>query len=430
MAELMSPLATPAPATPAPVEEEFELFRILDTVATSRAPVAEPDLVGWMLTEGRRAKRPGEFWDAFCWRLVGAGLPLWRASASVATLHPQILGFGFRWWRERGETDIFRVGYGIDQTQDYLESPIRQVIETGATVRYRLDDPAAIAAFPLLGDLRAQGATDYIAFPLTFVSGRHQATTWTSDRPGGFTEDEIQRLLALHPALVATVEYLALRGMTRLLLDTYLGKTARERILDGEIRRAYGEVLPAIIVSTDMRGFTQLSDRLPGEELIWLLDDYFDAVARPIQRHGGEVLKFIGDGILAIFPLAAIAPAQATTTALDAAGEILERIDRLNLRRATEGRIEFRMGMGLHLGEIVLGNVGAADRLDFTAIGPAVNLTCRVEGLTKRLGRRLVVSRDFARACPRTLVSLGFHPVKGLSEPEEVFGLPDDSYEI
>jgi adenylate cyclase len=179
-----------------------------------------------------------------------------------------------------------------------------------------------------------------------------------------------------------------------------------------------------------MRGFTSLSDRLPAPELIMLLDDYFDAVTAPVQAQGGEVLKFMGDGLLAIFPLGDYTAADAAERALAAVDESFQRIARLNAMRSTEGRIEFRIGIGVHIGEIIFGNVGAVDRLDFTAIGPAVNLACRLETLTKRLNRPLLVSRDFARACRRPLVSLGFHPVKGLSQPEEVFGLADQGNEI
>jgi len=177
---------------------------------------------------------------------------------------------------------------------------------------------------------------------------------------------------------------------------------------------------------TDMRGFTALSDRLPGEEMIELLDDYFDAIVTPVEKRKGETLKFIGDGVLAIFPAADDDDFRAASVqALEAALEGLERLGMVNKKRREAARTEFRVGIGLHLGEVIFGNVGAADRLDFTVIGPAVNLASRIEGLTKRLLRPILVSSAFARICPRPLVSLGFHPVRGLYEPEEVFGLPE-----
>src|SRR5260221_7422575 len=252
----------------------------------------------WLLGEGRRIKSDSEFFDALCWRLIGSGLPRWRAILSVGTLHPQFFGLNFRWWRDRRMTEVMRVSYGVDKTADYRESPIRSVIDHGATVRFRLDDDDAIAPYPLLVSLREAGATGYFACPLTFFNGRHQATTWATDRPGGFAEAEIAQLTRLMPALGVVLEARATRRLAGTLLNTYLGRTAGQRILEGEIRRAQGEQFSAVILVTDMRGFTNLSDRLPGTELIALLDDYFDAITEPVETHGGEVLKFMGDGLL------------------------------------------------------------------------------------------------------------------------------------
>ena len=197
-------------------------------------------------------------------------------------------------------------------------------------------------------------------------------------------------------------------------------------MLAGQIRRAVGERLHAIIMMTDMRGFTALSDRLPGEEVIELLDDYFDAIVTPVEARKGETLKFMGDGTLSIFPAADDSDfSEASVQALEAALEGLERLGMVNKARREANRTEVRIGVGLHLGEVIFGNVGAANRLDFTVIGPAVNLASRIESLTKQLLRPILVSRAFAQACPRPLVSLGFHPVPGLFEPEEVFGVPE-----
>jgi adenylate cyclase len=425
-----APAQLPPGDRPVAGDDTESLIQIVGQYESAGAPVVEPDLALWLLGEGRRILRDAEFFDALCWRLVGGGLAVSRISLSVFTLHPQIVGLNFRWWRDRHVTEVLRVGYGVQQTADYFESPIRTVIESGATVRFRLADGEAIARYPLLAKLRDGGATGYFACPLTFFNGRHQATTWTTDRPGGFDDSDIARIAAILPVLAVVIEARSMHRLAGTLLNIYLGRTAGQRILDGDIRRAQGERMSAIILASDMRGFTSLSDRLPGEELIALLDDYFDAVAAPVQAHGGEVLKFMGDGLLAIFPLGGCTPADAAESALAAVDESFTRIAGLNAERRAGERNEFRIGIGMHLGDIIFGNVGAVDRLDFTAIGPAVNLACRLETLTKRLGRNLLVSRDFAGACRRPLVSLGFHPVKGLSEPEEVFGLADHASEI
>ncbi len=249
--------------------------------------------------------------------------------------------------------------------------------------------------------------------------------TWPTDGPVGVGDAAMPGFRGLMLAFAAAPDARVTRRIAGTLLDIYRGRSIGPRVLEGEIRRGYGERLRAVLMATDLRGFTALSDRLPGEELIDLLDDYFEAVTQPVQSGGGEVLKFIGDGVLAIFTVGARTEAAATSAALDAAQTSLKRLDDLNRDRIADNQAPLRVGIGLHLGEVFYGNVGATDRLDFTAIGPAVNLTSRLEGLTKRLGRPILVSDDFARACDRPLASLGFHPVRGFSEPAEIFGLPE-----
>jgi len=411
------------------VSKPAELFTFISETPGVGHPVVCDDIVEWLLGDRRNPRSGGERFDQLCWRLVGKGVPLWRATFSTPTLHPQYQGYAYRWWRDRAVVEEFRVLHGIRETADYLVSPIRSVIEQGVTVHYSLEgdnaDHAAIAAFPMLGRLRSEGATDYFAVPLTLFNDNHQAITWASDQPGGFSDAHIEVLTKLLPVLGAVADAAFMRRIAGGVLDTYLGKTIGRRVLDGQIHRGHGDRLQAILMATDLRGFTGLSDRLPGEELIALLDDYFEAVSQPILARGGEILKFIGDGVLAIFDLSRRAADEATEAALTAAEEGLRRLAELSQRRAAAGRSALHMGVGLHLGEVFYGNVGAADRLDFTAIGPAVNLTSRLEGLTKRLDRPLLISEDFARASQRPLVSLGFHPVRGLSRPAEIFGLPD-----
>lgn len=415
--------APPEPHLPPIAGDSHGLIAVIRRIASAGTPLSEPPVLTWLLNEGRRVHRDAEFFDELCWRLVGDGLPLSRVNVTVRTLHPQILGFAFRWYRQRRVTEVLRVDHGAQLTADYLESPIRPVTEHGATVRFRLEDEMTMAPYPLLATLRRHGATDYYACPLTFFNGRHQSLAWTTDRPGGFAEAEIARMDAIRPAIATVIEARAMRFIAGTLLEIYLGRTAGRRVLEGEIRRAEGERMHAAILACDMRGFTHLSDRLPGEELIGLLDDYFDAVAAPVQGAGGEVLKFVGDGMLAIFAVDGAGDAAVARAALAAAGEALRRIEALSRARLAAGRVAICIGVGLHLGEIIFGNVGAADRLDFTAIGPAVNLAFRLESLTKRLDRPLLLSREFALAAGQPVVSLGFHPVKGLNEPEEVFGL-------
>ena len=362
--------------------------------------------------------------DELCWRLVGDGVPLWRATFHTGTLHPQISGVGARWWRDRKVIEDYRILHGSETTDEYRLSPIRLTVERGTPVRRRLNGP--VPEYPLLEKIRKAGGTDYFALALNRTFRRFPTVAWATDRPGGFSDADIAKLEDINPALAAIAETRAVRRISENLLDTYLGPQAGRRILAGQIFRAQGERMRAVIMMTDMRNFTGLSDRLPGDSVIELLDDYFDAVVSPIEEKKGEVLKFMGDGVLAIFPAEDDEDfAPSSLRALEAATEGLDRLAAINQVRHERDQPELRIGIGLHLGEVIYGNVGAADRLDFTVIGPAVNLASRIEGLTKRLLRPLLTSSAFAEICPRPLVSLGFHPVRGLYQPEEVFGLPD-----
>ena len=408
----------------APLPETSSPFRIAAVRPMPGRPISGGPVADWLLRQGPQIEHGVELFGELCWRLVGGGIGLWRATLHFGTLHPQIQGLAVRWWREREIVEEIHIAHGADQTSEYLKSPIRGAIEHGTPFRRRLDGD--LGDHPLLDRIRQAGGTEYLALPLNRIFRRFPVATWTTDRPGGFHETEIAALHDIAPALAAIVETRATQRVSANLLGTYLGEEAARRILAGQVRRGEGEGLNAVIMATDLRGFTMLSDRLGGAEMIVLLDEYFEAVTSAIHERSGDVLKFIGDGVLAIFPTGDEGDFTSTTVrALDAARASLARLDALNAGRRASGRAEIRIGIGLHLGEVIYGNVGASERLDFTVIGPAVNLTARLEGLTKRLMRPLLVSQAFAAACPMPLLSLGFHPVRGLSEPEEVFGLPD-----
>jgi adenylate cyclase len=413
-----------APVEPAPQTSGEEFFRIEGVYTGLGAPILGGEVGRWLLVDGPQIDSEIELFDELCWRLVGDGVPLWRASLHIGILHPQIRGIGARWWHERKVIEDYRILHGSEDTDEYRLSPIRKTVERGIPMRARLDVP--VPEYPLLEKIRQAGGTDYFALALNRSFRRFPTVAWATDRPGGFSDEDIAKLEDINPALAAIVDARAIRRISANLLDTYLGPQAGRRILAGQIFRAQGERMRAVIMMTDMRNFTGLSDRLPGDDVIELLDEYFDAVVSPIQERTGEVLKFIGDGVLAIFPAEDDEDfAPSSLRALEAATAGLEQLSAINLARRERGQTEFRIGIGLHLGEVIYGNVGAADRLDFTVIGPAVNLASRIEGLTKRLLRPLLTSSAFAEICPRPLVSLGFHPVRGLHQPEEVFGLPD-----
>jgi adenylate cyclase len=401
-----------------------EFFRTEGAYTSLGAPIPGGQLERWLVREGSHIESIVEMFDELCWRLVGDGLPLWRATLHMGTLHPLTRSAGARWLRKPKLIEEYRVVQGTEAADEYLRSPIRATTERGTPFRRRLTGD--LAEYPLLSKLRNLGVTDYFALALNRTYRRFPVVTWATGRPSGFTGAEIAALEEMNPALAMIVETRSIRWVTDNLLDTYLGPLAGRRVLAGQIRRAVGERLRAVIMITDMRGFTPLSDRLPGEEVIELLDDYFEAIVTSVEARKGETLKFMGDGVLSIFPATDEGDfAEASAQALEAALKALERLGMVNKARREADRTEVKCGIGLHVGEVIFGNVGAPTRLDFTVIGPAVNLASRIEGLTKQLLRPILVSRAFARVCPRPLVSLGLHPVPGLFEPEEVFGLPE-----
>ena len=388
---------------------------------------AAHELVRWILTEGRSEAvgedpahdtgSPARFINGLCRRLVSAGVPLWRVTVYAATLHPQVRGFGWRWWREGRVTEEVRIAQGTELTQEFLQSPLRGTIEQGLTLRRRLE--GAPSEFPLLEELRCDGCTDYVAAPLNRINRRYPVVAWATDRTGGFAEADIALLEQIGPALAAVVEGLATLRTARGLFSIYLDRHVGERVLDGQIKRGHTEPLRAVIMATDLRNFTSMSDRLPSEQVIGILNDYFEIVASSVHAYRGNVLKFIGDGVLAVFGADAAQDQTAARAALSAARKVIAELGAHKLGDS------LRSGIGLHIGTVMYGNVGSADRLDFTVIGPAVNLAFRLEALTKQLGCPVLASRAFAEAAGVPLVSLGAHPIRGFREIEEVFGLAE-----
>ena len=398
---------------------------LASTVAPSNAagrPVL-PDPVQWLLSEGRRIGESDAFFGELCERLVAAGLPLWRANLSVRVLHPQLSGVSLRWLRgaavERRDNE-----HGIERSESYLLSPIRVIFEGAAGLRRRLDVANPNLDFPILEELKASGATDYVAMALYDGESLPAAITWTSDRGGGFSVADLTLLNDLLPVLSLVVEVYKLRRMGANLLDTYLGALTGRRVLQGAIRRGQLETIHAVLWYCDLRGFTNLSDTLPHVELIALLNEYFEAVGEPVIARGGEILKFIGDAMLAIFPLDLELDGATIKPALAAAGDALGNVRELNARRVADGQRSIKLGIALHVGDVGYGNIGAPTRLDFTVIGSAVNKVVRIEALSKALDRPLLFSADFARRAGQPFLSLGFQALRGISEPEEVFTCP------
>ena len=375
-------------------------------------------IAGWLVGGARSAVEPHEVLAQLCDRLVGCGIPLWRAGVFVRTLHPNVAGRRFLWRSGEGVA-VSVLPFEDLETAEFRESPVARVYSSGAALRCRLDrEPCD--DMPLLRDLRAEGATDYLASPLVFTNGEIHAATWTTRQSGGFTPAEIAGLESIVAPFARVAEIHALRRTAANLLDTYVGHRSGARILAGRIRRGDTEAIHAAIWLSDMRGFTVLADRLSPRSLIDLLNRYFNCQVPAILDHGGKVLKFMGDGLLAIFPIAGhrSEAREVCQEALAAACEARGNVAALD---------SVRFGLALHLGEVLYGNIGGGNRLDFTCIGPAVNLAARLEKLAAKLGRVILASSEFARHCQPDLLPLGEFALPGFTAPERVFGLGDDA---
>jgi adenylate cyclase len=388
-------------------------------------PVDVGDVREWLIDGGRSSPVPGDMIDQLCRRLIACGIPLFRVAFYIRTLHPDIFGRNFI-WRPDEPIQIGTADYSITETPQFQASPISVVAREGREIRARVEDPDS-RQWPIVEDLLAEGVTDYVALPIKFTDGSTHTTSWTTRQEGGFTDEQLEALRSIVAPLSRLVEVIGLRRVAATLLDTYVGNSAGERILAGQIRRGHTENMNAAIWLSDLRGFTALSDRLPPETVVDILNNYFDCQVAAIQAHGGDVLKYMGDGLLAVFPIDEYVgdSREVCASALAAACEMRSGIEAMQYRIGDT--IErFRFGVALHVGPILYGNIGGGSRLDFTCIGPAVNLAARLEKLTGKLGRTIVASEGFAGICAGDWRDLGEFPIAGFARAQRVYGLLDE----
>jgi adenylate cyclase len=378
----------------------------------------------WLQGPGRHSPDLSSLLDGLAHRLVAAGVPLARQTIFLRTLHPQISASSYRWKDNDEGVVVLDLDHDSQNPKAFQTSPIKLAFEENISTRRRLLDPECPRDFPILTDLDEEGITDYLVLPLPFSDGRRYASTWATKSPAGFSDGDLERIAALIPMLSLVVEVLAIRQITENLMDTYLGRKTGLRVLNGAIRRGSNESIEAAIWLSDLRGFTALADSRPVGEVIDLLNDHFEQVVGPVHAHGGEVLKFMGDAVLAIFPVAEFpTPDAACAAALAALREAEASTTARNAERETAGLPLIRFGVALHMGEVSYGNIGGLDRLDFTVIGPAINHTQRIAGMCRPLDRTVLASDTFARFAPEPLASLGFHALKGVRRPRELFAL-------
>jgi adenylate cyclase len=378
-------------------------------------------VIDW-LTNGTRDERfIDNIFAEMCIRLQQAGIPLQRSTLHVLIHHPQWLGARFMWADGMREAELARVDYDARERPEFIGSPANELLDGATEVRENLEqDPAQGRKHALYDEMREKGFTDYVAWPLYHTLGKRHLVTFATGRPGGFDAAHIAALKKLLPVLALVSEIRIKNRLARTLLETYVGSHASELILAGATRRGAGTTVRAAIMICDLRDFTMISDNWPRDDVIDLLNDYFDAMSEPIARHGGEILKFIGDGLLAIFPLHEPA---ACANLLRAVTEARQAMNALNARNSVTGRAPLNYGIGVHVGDVMYGNIGSRTRLDFTVIGPAVNMASRLETLTKQLGKPVLLSRDFATLVDNefALERVGRHAVRGFNEPIELF---------
>jgi adenylate cyclase len=404
------------------------------------------ELSAWLTEAGLADIPETEIVSVFCDRCVAAGIPLARAHLAIDTLHPVHEGRLFRWGYGPDESPVHEYGRTSLEVLDvnspvsldaqatgvWLRSPFHHMLQTGASLIRRRLNADTKDDFSMLADWLAAGMTDYVAITTRFAAegaiGEMDAaySSWATKTSAGFDDGQIATLEHLVPHLALAIKSVSLARMTRTLMETYLGRDAGQRVLSGRIVRGIAERIDAVVWFSDLRGFTHITDMTP-EEVIPLLNDYSDVIVSAIHEHGGDVLKLIGDGTLAIFT--AQDRAHACTAALSAAIAAREGIAVLNQRREANGKPVTDMYLGLHVGEVFYGNVGSRERLDFTVTGPAVNEASRIAAMCRSVDQPILTSAAFAKVCDmkHCLVSVGRYALRGISHPQELFTLEPEA---
>ncbi len=394
-------------------------------------------LINWIVSKGLEGTSETHLLEGLCAHLTAAGLPLLRVNISQPTLHPVIGGHMFIWQRETGTAHQEDWQRNVAEAgADYSRSPFEHMMSSGIQrLRCTLATGEGCDEFPMLERFRGAGATDYFALQTDFGDARslgparYILTSWLADAPEGFDESHIEAIELLSPALALAVKGTSTYRIARSVIETYLGRDASRRVLGGTIERGAGETIRAALWYSDLEGFTKLADTTPRDQLLGLLHDYFECIVTTVHEYQGEVLKFIGDGLLAMFNLSN--DAASCRAALEAADRVSGRVAELSARRRADGLPVTRYSLALHLGDVLYGNIGARDRLDFTVVGPAVNETSRIEAMCRALDQELVISSAFAQAAMGSsdrLVSLGRYVLRGVRKPQELFTLvrPED----
>jgi adenylate cyclase len=402
--------------------------------------IAFNELAGWVTEAGLVGRTESELMAGFCRRVIDAGVPLARALVILDTLHPIYEGRAFLWRSDRPETTEV-VEYGRtnegEAAENWRRSVFFHLLQSGEKMLRRrlvVGDPVDFLSFK---QARDEGMTDYIAlihrFAAEGVIGEMDCvySSWATDAADGFADADVLAVERLAPFLKLAIKSAALALMAGTLAETYLGRDPGRRVMEGRITRGVAEKIGAVLWYSDLHGYTHISDTVAPEQIIPLLNDYAEVVVSTVHGHGGDVLKLIGDGTLAIFT--GDNRQQSCLAALSAAMRTRKGVAKLNARRAEDGLPTSEVYLALHVGDVFYGNVGSKERLDFTVIGPAVNEVSRILAMSRSVERDVLVSAHFAEALDpgtrRRLVSVGRYALRGVTQPQELF-TPEPDFEL
>ena len=384
-------------------------------------------VVAWLLTDARSLRDPAELIEALAAQLDKAGAQVDRLAVMSRTLHPQYAGWSVRWGRKNG-LHVGSIEHGSGGSDAFVGSPVQFVQENSRPYRQHISAQAQEGEHGLVRDLRKAGITDYLALPMPYGANLVSVLTIATTAPTGMSEDDIERYTALANLLGPLIEVIGTRRTTLGLLNTFVGPRIGERILHGQVKRGDGERIDAAFWFSDLRGFTNLSETLPTPELLSLLNDYFEYCAAAATARGGEILQFIGDAILIVFEIGKCGDrANVCAAALEAAVDAFDSIAVVNHRRKRAGHASIEFGLGLHVGTVTHANVGSPGRLAFNVVGPAVNMTARIQSMTKELRTPLLMSAEFAKQVRSPLKSVGCHDLRGVASAQELFTVADES---
>ncbi|MGH7796062.1 MAG: adenylate/guanylate cyclase domain-containing protein [Candidatus Binatia bacterium] len=388
------------------------------------------DLCAWLTDAGLSGQSETVTLDGFCERAVALGLPLARATVLIDTLHPIYEGHAFLWKRDKNEMATSEYDRSNKNLRLWVNSPFYRLEQSGEPLLRRRLTAETEKEFSVFPELRADGITDYAAIANRFAAegivGNMDCvySSWATDATTGFRDDDVAALCRLMPLLALTMKTASLARIAGTLVETYLGRDAGRRVLDGRIARGVADRIEAVLWFSDLRGYTRITDTAAPEEIIPLLNDYADAIISAIHEQQGDVLKLMGDGVLAIFTVED--RSRACESALAAAANARVRVAALNQRRAAGKLPNTEMYLGLHIGEVFYGNIGSKDRLDFTVVGPAVNEVSRIASMCGSVDQPLLVSSAFASALGDSrgrLVSVGRYALRGVRRPQELYTL-------